>query len=1502
MNWSFVHSVWTLVWHPRKPTLGVQTLCIALLLLMMASPSRSAFADCPAAPLASPDDMAISFLAANGVQASSASLLPSSVKEGMLVYDDTANKLKVCNGTNWVDVGSGGGTDTLASLSCTTGQIAKYDGTAWACAADGGGGSGPQVAFTVVKTSTQSLGSGALIDWQEAITNEGAAFDLATDKFTAPEAGLYYFHASLLTNNDTSIGDFTIYRNGSISRLRSYATHGATSYKPSVAQGVLLLNAGDVIDVRSNSASQSLFGGNGTSVTTFTGYKLGGGGSDTLSGLSCATNEIPKWNGTTWACAADGGGSGGGAEVAFRVNRNGVNQTVTSSTAANMDWTTEVFDTNNNFDLSTDRFTPTVAGKYLVTASAYCSNSTVHCLIHIYKNGTASIGEDYRSDSDTVAAVTALVDMNGTTDYLQVIVQNGGGTTINGATWLTFFSGALLGGGGSDTLAGLSCSVGEVPEWNGSAWVCGTGSGGGAAADFGAYQTITQFGTDIVAPSAGMVLHSADQAGSFCHVQIFVNGVNVATDKGYNTSSIAQSVTAPVAAGDTYRLSNDADCTNVKAFFVPLTGGSGADTLAGLSCAANEIPKWDGTTWACAADGGGSGSSGTLFSAYPSSAQAVPHVTMTKALFASESFDAKGEFASSRFTATEAGKYLLTSTVAVDGSESGLREIWVQIWKNGTVLINGNRMSAGTLGNLYPTVTAIVDAAPGDFYEVLVYQGSVGAASQNLIPSRTFFSGAKLNGGGSSQWSDVTGGISYAAGRVGIGTPSPDASALLDMTSSAQGFLPPRMTTAQRDAIAAPAAGLMIFNATMNQYQFWNGSAWSGLGGGVPAGTIAAFALAACPTGWTEYVPARGRFLRGIDPSGSTTVDAAGIRAPGSLQEGSFVMNNAGSATDIRVFNLGSEGFAGLNYDNAATSAPGFSGRWIQATGSPYVTNGSWGANTIDNNYVRVTRPKNVAVLFCQYSGGGGGGGGTAVAAGDAGQIQFNDGSDAFAADAALHWDNTNKRLGIGTTSPATSLHVNGTPIVNSGSTAPGLHVVPTSGSSYVFGANTAIGGAGLYDTTGGAWRLMVKDTTGNVGIGTTTPSQSLHLSKTTGDTYVRAHTDSNTHASGLQLTTGTMANYGSIVAHRSPDNGLLLLNSENGPVILGTNEIERMRVADNGNVGIGTASPVTPLHIGTSAGTGEGLRISNGVSGEGGQITLMDGTGAGGWEIDNSGTGASAMFRLFRDKGVNNVTAMTVSPAGNVGIGTTTPVKSLHIKGIEAGLFLEETTGGSDNEAYLVHHQNVLQIQNRTSAGGSAVVPYYFDIRAPAATISASNAGNVGIGTASPQSKLHLVGLASGSTAGGIRIEDNAGHYRILYMSSNNSTLGFYGSGGNIAYLTDAGVWTNASDVSIKKDIKPISYGLETVMKLNPVHYKMKSSDIPQIGFIAQEVRPLMPELVDGIDGSMTLSYGNMTAVLAKALQELKADNDNLRDGLNAANENYEELRREIDALKAAR
>ena len=67
------------------------------------------------------------------------------------------------------------------------------------------------------------------------------------------------------------------------------------------------------------------------------------------------------------------------------------------------------------------------------------------------------------------------------------------------------------------------------------------------------------------------------------------------------------------------------------------------------------------------------------------------------------------------------------------------------------------------------------------------------------------------------------------AQNVGIGTTTPNASAQLDVSSKNKGFLPPRMTTAQRDLITTPATGLVLFNSTTNSIQLYSGLGWISL-------------------------------------------------------------------------------------------------------------------------------------------------------------------------------------------------------------------------------------------------------------------------------------------------------------------------------------------------------------------------------------------------------------------------------------------------------------------------------------------------------------------------------------------------------------------------------------------------------------------------------------------------------------------------------------------------
>jgi len=112
---------------------------------------------------------------------------------------------------------------------------------------------------------------------------------------------------------------------------------------------------------------------------------------------------------------------------------------------------------------------------------------------------------------------------------------------------------------------------------------------------------------------------------------------------------------------------------------------------------------------------------------------------------------------------------------------------------------------------------------------------------------------------------------------------------------------------------------------------------------------------------------------------------------------------------------------------------------------------------------------------------------------------------------------------------------------------------------------------------------------------------------------------------------------------------------------------------------------------------------------------------------------------------------------------------------------------------------------------------------------------------------------------------------YNAKATSSNSIVLGnplVYRIGGPVG-------WTSSSDVRIKKNIRDTHYGLSTVMQLRPVEYTLISSDLKQVGFIAQEVNKLVPEVITGIEGDLEkgeilgITYANLVAVLTKAIQE---------------------------------
>jgi hypothetical protein len=120
-------------------------------------------------------------------------------------------------------------------------------------------------------------------------------------------------------------------------------------------------------------------------------------------------------------------------------------QAISGNTLTKIIFDTEEFDTNNNF--ASSRFTPTVAGYYMITNVIGLTGSTARIYTTIYKNGAlAKMGVDIVYGSSLGATVTALIYCNGSTDYLEIYANPvSNSTTVNSGAGAngTFFQGFL---------------------------------------------------------------------------------------------------------------------------------------------------------------------------------------------------------------------------------------------------------------------------------------------------------------------------------------------------------------------------------------------------------------------------------------------------------------------------------------------------------------------------------------------------------------------------------------------------------------------------------------------------------------------------------------------------------------------------------------------------------------------------------------------------------------------------------------------------------------------------------------------------------------------------------------------------------------------------------------------------------------------------------------------------------------------------------------------------
>jgi len=171
---------------------------------------------------------------------------------------------------------------------------------------------------------------------------------------------------------------------------------------------------------------------------------------------------------------------------------------------------------------------------------------------------------------------------------------------------------------------------------------------------------------------------------------------------------------------------------------------------------------------------------------------------------------------------------------------------------------------------------------------------------------------------------------------------------------------------------------------------------------------------------------------------------------------------------------------------------------------------------------------------------------------------------------------------------------------------------------------------------------------------------------------------------------------------------------------------------------------------------------------------------------------------------------------------------------------------------------------------------------------------GNFGLGTVSPLNPLHITSDAVG---GGwqIRLTNNLiATYQSGMRVSDNGFLEMTNQigGANFARLSSTGVWTAVSDLRLKSDIQDAQGLLQKALALKPITYTMKGVSGSQIGFGAQQVDEVLPELVE--HGSiLTMDYSRMSVVAIGAIQEQEK-------ALELARREIESMRSKNAALEA--
>jgi hypothetical protein len=315
---------------------------------------------------------------------------------------------------------------------------------------------------------------------------------------------------------------------------------------------------------------------------------------------------------------------------------------------------------------------------------------------------------------------------------------------------------------------------------------------------------------------------------------------------------------------------------------------------------------------------------------------------------------------------------------------------------------------------------------------------------------------------------------------------------------------------------------------------------------------------------------------------------------------------------------------------------------------------------------------------------------------------------------------------------------------------------------------------------------------------------------------------------------------------------------------------VEVARFDSSGNFGIGTASPLVPLHVvttgtGTTMGSNTVATFRSGASGRASTIQLSDGT------TSNYVSSLSGSLGF----GSAGTELMRLDTSGNLGVGTTSPSQRLHLN-IGSATAIYSRIQNSAGDCYLGLDTSGNTNLSADNAGNQLI---FKTVATERARIDTS--GNLLVGTTNATS-TGGIGVKARANGALFSVIDNTVGDTLDVYNTSVSAYRFYVSGGGTINATNTTI-TAISDQRFKENIRDLDDGLDVVLALKPRKFDWKEGKGQDIknarGFIAQEFETVLPDMIqewkdpapEGEEPYKAIN-ANLIPTLVKAIQEQQA------------------------------